>query len=1249
MSPRHIVLSLVGLAVLAVLALLLFETGSAPAGPGAPSGSNGPGTAADARGNLGDDAITGAVAGGPSRELVEGRIDTTTGVRGIVVDMETGAPVPGVEVTALRTPPAIDGLVNRFRGLFTSGLWVDGHRSVEVLGRGLSAPDGTFEILGLPAGTVFLDGRSGQSYVRTPAGVRLAQGEIVDGVELRAELGGRIQGTVYGPDGGPVSGALVSLRPDLNAFLGQMTERRYRWLEASTDGEGRFDLRGVPVGNNYTLSAGSPEIALEEVHGVDVFAGRTTTLDVRTTAGAAVAGRVLGPDGQPVAGANVAMVYLDLSRVLFSADGREEPITTDSDGYFRMQRLAAGRVAFVAVAEGLAPSAIEERAVVDGGIYDDLELYLDVGTEFVGSVVDQDHNPLAGATVEIRPIERPRDSEFLKMMLKIRRIEVETAADGTFRATGLQGDRLRLQASKPGYTTAVRSGVRLDTEDGEIQIFRGAVVRGAVRLADGTPVERFRVQTRSTTPRPERNGDEGDDEGDEQGGDDEAADEDRPGVRFDVSVGDDGGEGRRRGRRWGRMGRDRTRQLPAGQSEEDRGPGGRGGGGWQEIQAADGTFRLTGIPPGDIRVRVQAVGYLDPESQTVTLTSGQEGEPLVFEIQPGVVASGRVLDAASGMPVSDAMVTAYRKRDGGRRGWRPNFDAEDFDFLGLSAQGKRTSVSNSRGEFAIDGLQTGDYRFTARHPDMAKASATEVTVGPDAPPTDLKIVLDTGGGVEGHVTGQGMRPLRGAVIVALSVSAGDFKSTSTDAQGYYRIDGLSPGQYMIFKSRMDERSDNLGLDLMSNMRLKAVNVKHGRFSTLDIHDEGEDGVRVHGVVRENGQPVPRALVTALGTDSDGILGMGVRANAADRDGRYELVGLEPGSYVFQVSTFRDGRPRQTTLTVDVPWEVREYALDLEIPSSSISGRVIDAAGQPVAGVQVTLGSEDGDLGESSGLLGLVAQGGMGRARTDDEGNFEIQAVAPGSWRVVANGGGGGPRRGGRDREYGSATLTGVRTDGYSAVQGLEVVLPRAGRIVGVVLDGSGNPVPGAEVFCQSDDPDERQRSGMLQALVGMQARPETTDENGAFELGGMTPGTYSLRADAEGLETGSLHDVVVPEGADVNVQLTVIRGATLKVRVTNVKKEQIPLGNITLLDGNGKKVVNRLSVASVMRRFMSGKQEVDDSGWYTFGSVPPDTYTAIVQDLEGREFRIVREVKDGETVEWDIDLEAELRAHGYGK
>lgn len=1208
-----------------------------------------------ASGDLATAATTGAdpVVDGGRATVAGGFADT--GVRGIVIDGKTGQPLGGVEVVAVKDEPSFEPLVARFRGLFQDGLMVDTRSRREELGRTVSNPDGTFELRGLPPGRVFLDGRSDGWFVRTPGTARLAKGEIHDGIELRASPGGRVRGVVLGADGAPARGASVSLRPGLNAFFGQLTERKYRWLDTVTDEFGRFDLPGVPTGDGYTLSASSPSIALEEVHGVGVRTAQVTEVTVRGHQGATIAGLVLDLQGQPVAGANVAMVYLDISRVLFSADGRAEPIATDADGRFRIERVAAGRVACIAAAADLAPSNIVELAVVDGGVYDDVELRLGEGAALSGVVVDDQDQPLAGAQVEVRPFERPDDPQFLKMALKVRRVVVVTGPDGRFTARGLTGEQLVVQASKSGYTTAVRFGVKLAEPDLKVQIQRGAVVHGRVQLADGTPLNRFRVETRSRpVPTAEEaaagaRGGRGATDGTSaptwagDGGD-------RPRGGMQMRFGGGGRGGMRTG----------TMQLAEGQTMMNQGMDGN----WREVQDAQGAFQLTGIPPGRIRVRVRADGYLDPAEQEIDLKPGQRSDELAFTIGLGQIASGVVLDAATNLPVSDAQVTAYRARDREQRrsGFQVDIDPEDFDFLALSAAtGRRSVVTDSKGRFTIGALEVGKYRFTARHPDLAKASAKDVEVKEGVPVETIEIRLDAGGGVEGAVTGLGMRPLPDALIVAFSIQAGTMRSSTTDRSGFYRIDGLPPGQYVVFKSRMDERADNIPLELMSNMRLKTVTVRQGKFTRLDIQDDAEDGVRVHGVVREGGNVVPRALVTLLGSDREGVLGMGVRANAAGMDGRYELIGIKPGNYVMQVSRFQ-GRPVQTTFEVEVPEGARDYAFDILLPTSEVAGRVIDSRGQPVAGIQVALGSDQSALGSADGLIGLIAQNGLGQARTDANGEFRMRSVAAGTYKITAgarNGPGGGRRRGGGGgnagneaatdgeprKEHGEGSLDGVVVDGSTVVEGLVVVVPLAGKITGIVVDGSGAPVAGAEIaYSETSQKRKRAKGNPLLDLISAQSRPIRSGDDGRFEITGLTPGTYDLRVETEALQAGKKNDVVVVEDQTIDVTLSIVRGATLKLRATNVDKKRIPFAQLTLLDGAGKPVVNKVSTLTVMRRLMSGRDQVEDSGWYEFGSVPPDTYTAIIQEPGQPELRIVRTIRDGELVEWEVDVAAELAA-----
>ena len=116
-----------------------------------------------------------------------------------------------------------------------------------------------------------------------------------------------------------------------------------------------------------------------------------------------------------------------------------------------------------------------------------------------------------------------------------------------------------------------------------------------------------------------------------------------------------------------------------------------------------------------------------------------------------------------------------------------------------------------------------------------------------------------------------------------------------------------------------------------------------------------------------------------------------------------------------------------------------------------------------------------------------------------------------------------------------------------------------------------------------------------------------------------------------------------------DVTLRVVRGAVLKLRATNVDRQRIPFAQLSLLDSRGKPVVSSMSTFTVMRRLMGNRNEVADSGWYEFGSVPPDTYTAVIAEPGKEELRITRTIADGETVEWEVDVTAELAARGSAK
>jgi hypothetical protein len=475
------------------------------------------------------------------------------------------------------------------------------------------------------------------------------------------------------------------------------------------------------------------------------------------------------------------------------------------------------------------------------------------------------------------------------------------------------------------------------------------------------------------------------------------------------------------------------------------------------------------------------------------------------------------------------------------------------------------------------------------------------------------------------------------------MNTGTIKSTTTDSRGFYRIDHLPPGQYVVFKSRMEPQSENIFFDLVGNMRLKTARVRDGERSRLDIHDESEDGVRVWGYVRDQGKPVSRAMVTALASDRSGPFGVGVRADTSDGDGKYELMSLSPGTYFLQVAAAGPQRgPRMTTLSLEVPEDRREYRFDILIPTGSIAGVIRDSSGQPVPRARIRAGLLDGETPE--GLLGLVMRNGFNEARADNEGRYELKGLAAGSYRLVAS-----TQRFGRGNQsgeaakFGEAILEPVQVDGATAIQGMDFVLPQAARITGIVVDGNGGPVLGAEVlYTREGEKRERQATD----LFGLPMNTVKTDVHGGFVLEGLTPGGYTVTARMKDLTPAEESGLIVSEGGESQVRLVLIKGATLRIKVIDIAGGSVPIGDVQILDSKGQPVVRRYSALELMRMaFSGGRKEGDDTGWYEIGNIKPDTYTAVIRQQGKPELRFSREVRDGEKASWEVSMKALMEAN----
>lgn len=1192
-------------ALLAAVAWLLFR--GDPAQPSDPSAIRSLQPAGEGEGDAagtkeaklpGDEGAPGVrVAAGP-----EGLRRGT--IRGRVLAADGGQPVADVEVAAIDRHPAFAQFEVRLRDFIEEGFWKPREiPEVKVLGATRTEADGSFVLEGLPSGRVFLDARSGSWYTRSYPGVRLARGEEHDGTTILVSPGGRLRGTVLDPAGAPVARARIVLRPSATAFLAQLTSRSFRWSETRTDEEGCFDLPGIPPGVGYAVSAMAPGWALAQVREIAVARGRTTDVVLRCTGGAVLEGTVRRPDGEPVPGALVGFAYLDLARVLFSL-GPENPVAADEHGRFRLAHVGAGQVGVSALAADLALAAVHRLTVVEGGSYQ-VDLELSIGFQVEGTVVDEAGAPVPGARVSARTLEQPRGLD-LALVAKLVRHEATTGEDGTFALRGLASDRMYLEADKDGYLTS-RKTYRRQRDPGPVRLVlrKGVFLEGRVLEESEAPVTRFRVLARSSRER-----------------------------RLPL------------GPRWGRP---QARPNPY----TDRSPWLRGG--EFEVQDAEGRFRVGPLEPGRLELSVDAKGFVPSERRTLEVDPEQEPAPLEFRLSRGVRLRGRVVAQGSGRPVGEAQVTWRRHREpGGRRGLLPfriTAEPEDLDFMAMDATfGSRSMLTNERGEFAFEGVAPGKVNLTARHPSYAKASQRGLELFANAQLPEIVLTLTAGGAIEGTVTGLDREPAKSAMVVAFSIAKGVLRSTTTNESGYYKMTGLTPGPYVVAKTKLDAALTTLFADALGNVRLKSTSVREGRTSRVDIEDRTEGGVDVFGRITLGGEPVPRAVVTLLGQDRAGPFGVGLRTATADDQGTYELASVSAGSYVCQITRYTSRRPLVSSQPIRIEGGRTRVRIDLEFPSGEIAGRVTDPSGKGIRGVRLQAVQEDG-APSPGGLIGLMREfGGASRARSSEGGEFRISRLPPGRWQVRA------VPRGPSSDLYGAAEVTGLDLAAGQKLAGVRLVLPFACVLAGTVTDGLGQPVAGATVRCVAVGAGNAQpRTGEaapqdaflqdgrgLRALARQFRQVTRTGNDGRFRLPGLMPGSWQVLAEKEGLAAARGETVRLDVGPNRPVELRMVRAGHVWVRVVDLDGSLMARGRVRVLDSSGRTVGGQKSLFAVMASLFRSERADGGSEWWDMGTLPPDRYTLEVT-REGKDGakdvrRTSRVLREGEQARWEVKM-----------
>lgn len=304
-----------------------------------------------------------------------------------------------------------------------------------------------------------------------------------------------------------------------------------------------------------------------------------------------------------------------------------------------------------------------------------------------------------------------------------------------------------------------------------------------------------------------------------------------------------------------------------------------------EVRLAEGDYRLEGRAPEHT-----------PGQLPVSLEAGQIMEDVVLYVsEDGGRIAGRVT-TADGQNPQGALVTLV---DAGAA-------LGDAAMLAAAADGGRSMRVGEDGAFAFEQLPEGQYFVMAQHERYATGRSEAIFLPENGEESNVVVLLSFGGAIEGAFTMHG-RAMAGAVITA--IGEGEPQVTETDQNGFFRIEGLAPGNYVVTAAPLGGGN----LAGLLDMRMERVTVEDGATATVTF--EG-GGATIEGYCTPPPPAAPFGAggFAALRFPGPGPVPLGGNANlfalfqgaaplktaVVDTSGFFTLTNVPPGEYQLDV-------------------------------------------------------------------------------------------------------------------------------------------------------------------------------------------------------------------------------------------------------------------------------------------------------------------------------------------------------------
>ena len=609
----------------------------------------------------------------------------------------------------------------------------------------------------------------------------------------------------------------------------------------------------------------------------------------------------------------------------------------------------------------------------------------------------------------------------------------------------------------------------------------------------------------------------------------------------------------------------------------------------------DGRFTLAGLEYGvGYRLYAERKGFAPATTTVFRLESGEIPENVIVTLMPGSTVSGTVF-YADGQPASGQWLS-LRVGDGA--------------LLSSLGEDRQNVESDTDGTFAFTFIGPGAYSLYAHEHDESRSygAAQPIRVEVDGinPVDGIEVILNSWAKAEGDGLIQGTvldpagQPLADVwVRAALSADPRETTRAKTEEDGAFTLSKLPGEFYDLSVTCVQGEGELEGVPVGAKVTLRLV-----------------EPTRVSGtVVDADGQPVRACTVNlesegdleeagTLGAVMDRMFGRSIEPRFTDTQGVFEFLHVSPGSYRVTARSGAEGVGESPLFTVVPQGQVTGLWIALK-PGARFAGTVENAGGEPVAGASVQLlGTAPGSMSHLAAtfMLSSVFRQPAGSALSDPDGLFSIDNVPPGEYTVAAS-----------HPDYAKSLSPGTTVLPGTDITDFRIVLTGGGCVSGqFTIDG------------------EPQAGKTIQLIGAGGMHTIVTDDQGRFDLSGLSPGTYlvnSLDADRLRLDgplalISQAYQVAdVADGGYTQVTLgsangTTVAGTVLCEGLGNVTGVSIrrPGGpNPADIDIAG---LTNLDPIIELARFQEGQAFMQPDGSFIIEGVSPGTYIVEVYSAD---------------------------------